>query len=386
MQGVSAIAHTASPFHTRADEPDELIVPAVQGTTSVLRSAARFGGPALKRIAVTSSCAAVLDPGAPRLFSEADWNEASIAEVRAHGRAAPGIAKYRASKTLAERAAWAFYEENKASVGWDLVVLNPPFVFGPVLHLVDAPEKLNSSMLEWFDTVVKGAKDNAALISQGCVHGLLGVLCEDAGADDEAAGRAGSMCATSRRRTCARSRSPRRAASASSSRRVRSSGKTGVRSLFPPALRLPCSLACSDRDAHYHYGRARGRHELRPEGNLARAKLRYVQGSAGPQARIPLDGGQHPRHARGLQGQGLVEAQERVSGARGGGRAARVPERSGCVKRKGRLRMCIARSLELQLCVSLSNGFELLQKPLCDMKHAVRTLPHLPVGVRAPQL
>ncbi|EMD31995.1 hypothetical protein CERSUDRAFT_119302 [Gelatoporia subvermispora B] len=167
VQGVSAIAHTASPFHTRADEPDELIVPAVQGTTSVLRSAARFGGPALKRIAVTSSCAAVLDPGAPRLFSEADWNEASVAEVRAHGRAAPGIAKYRASKTLAERAAWAFYEENKASVGWDLVVLNPPFVFGPVLHLVDAPEKLNSSMLEWFDTVVKGAKDNAALVSQG---------------------------------------------------------------------------------------------------------------------------------------------------------------------------------------------------------------------------
>ncbi|OCH88518.1 NAD-P-binding protein [Obba rivulosa] len=166
VKGVDAIEHTASPFHTNAVEPDELIAPAVKGTTSVLYSALRHGA-SVKRIVVTSSCAAVLDPSAPRLFSEADWNESSIAEVRAQGRDATGIAKYRASKTLAERAAWEFYNTHKGSVGWDLVVLNPPFVFGPVLHLVEAPEKLNSSMLEWFHTVIKGGKDKAALSSLG---------------------------------------------------------------------------------------------------------------------------------------------------------------------------------------------------------------------------
>lgn len=27
-------------------------------------------------------------------------------------------------------AAWEFYEKNKAEIGWDMTVLNPPFVFG----------------------------------------------------------------------------------------------------------------------------------------------------------------------------------------------------------------------------------------------------------------
>ncbi|PCH42483.1 NAD(P)-binding protein [Wolfiporia cocos MD-104 SS10] len=167
VQGVDAVEHTASPFHFKADDPDELIVPAVHGTTRVLESV-RTHGTSVRRVVVTSSCASVMQlQPEPRVFSEVDWNDAAIAEVRAKGRAAPQPAKYRASKTLAERAAWEFMERNKGSIGFDLVVLNPPYVFGPAIHEVGAPEALNESMHDWFHTVFKGSKTATQLSSVG---------------------------------------------------------------------------------------------------------------------------------------------------------------------------------------------------------------------------
>ena len=176
VKGVDAIAHTASPFHMRADDPDELIIPAVRGTTGILASA-RAHAPGVQRIVVTSSCASVLTPTPdPRVFSEADWNEASIAEVNEKGRDASGPAKYRASKTLAERAAWEFWNAHKSEVAWDLVVLNPPFVFGPVIHEVGSAVALNESARDWYNTVVGGAKDDAALATVGCALCLIAML------------------------------------------------------------------------------------------------------------------------------------------------------------------------------------------------------------------
>ncbi|KAI0635002.1 NAD-P-binding protein [Trametes polyzona] len=167
VQGVDAIEHTASPFHFKANDPDELIVPAVHGTTGILQSALKYGT-SVKRVVVTSSCAAVLSlSNEPRVFSEEDWNEGSVKEVREQGAAASQPAKYRASKTLAERAAWAFYEEHKGKLPWDLVVLNPPFVFGPAIHGVGAPESLNESAREWYLKVVKGEIDNEGLANIG---------------------------------------------------------------------------------------------------------------------------------------------------------------------------------------------------------------------------
>ncbi|KAI9058011.1 NAD(P)-binding protein [Trametes sanguinea] len=167
VKGVDAIEHTASPFHFKAIEPDELIVPAVQGTTSVLKSAQKYGT-SVKRVVITSSTAAILvPPTEPRVFSEVDWNEESIQEVKEKGRDASGPVKYRASKTLAERAAWEFYEKNKATLSWDLVVLNPPFVFGPAIHDVDVPENLNESARDWYFNVVKGKLDNDGLVTVG---------------------------------------------------------------------------------------------------------------------------------------------------------------------------------------------------------------------------
>ncbi|KZT73629.1 NAD(P)-binding protein [Daedalea quercina L-15889] len=167
VKDVDAIEHTASPFHAKADDPDELIVPAVQGTTRILESALAHGTN-VKRVAITSSVAAVLQIQAtPHVFTEADWNDASIVEVREKGVQASQGGKYCASKTLAEKAAWEFVEKNKGKLGWDLVALNPPYVFGPAIHEVDAPEVLNESLRDWFFTVFKGSKTKEQLSSMG---------------------------------------------------------------------------------------------------------------------------------------------------------------------------------------------------------------------------
>ncbi|KIP03369.1 hypothetical protein PHLGIDRAFT_110983 [Phlebiopsis gigantea 11061_1 CR5-6] len=163
--GVEAIAHTASPFYTTAKEPDELLDPAVRGTLSILQSALAHGD-TVKRVVITSSTAAIASPSpTPRVFTEADWNEYSPRVVAEQGAAAPPADMYRASKALAERAAWDFVAKHKERIGWDLAVINPPFVYGPVLHEVSDPEQLNTSMVDWYRNLVKSSKTNEQLLS-----------------------------------------------------------------------------------------------------------------------------------------------------------------------------------------------------------------------------
>ncbi|KAI0051450.1 D-lactaldehyde dehydrogenase [Auriscalpium vulgare] len=163
VKGVDLVEHTASPFHFKVKQPEELIVPAVHGTVGILESVKKYGT-SVKRVVITGSTASVLRPAdGPITFSEADWNESAIAEVKEKGSAALPMIIYRASKTLAEKSAWEFYEKHKASVGWDLVVLNPPFVFGPPIHEVRALTELNTSMQDMYDTTVLGKRDAAGL-------------------------------------------------------------------------------------------------------------------------------------------------------------------------------------------------------------------------------
>jgi hypothetical protein len=60
----------------------------------------------VKRIVITSTTGAVRSTlPEPKLFTEADFNEQAIQQVERDGRAADGMAKYQASKTLAEKGA-----------------------------------------------------------------------------------------------------------------------------------------------------------------------------------------------------------------------------------------------------------------------------------------
>jgi hypothetical protein len=81
-------------------------------------------------------------------FTEQDWNETSPKIVEEEGEKVDPMQAYRTAKTWAERAAWKFVEEEKPS--WDLVTVNPPFVLGPIIHQVNKPESLNTSVAAWW--------------------------------------------------------------------------------------------------------------------------------------------------------------------------------------------------------------------------------------------
>ncbi|KZV61697.1 D-lactaldehyde dehydrogenase [Peniophora sp. CONT] len=160
VKSIDVVAHTASPFHMHADDPAEIIDPAVKGTVSILKSILAHGKD-VKRVVLISSIVAVwtMIVDKPTTFTEKDWNEQAIQIVQEKGKDADGASKYGASKTLAEKAAWALIEEHKPT--WDLAVLNPPFIWGPPIHDVQSADKLNTSQKMLFDILTCAWPDEA---------------------------------------------------------------------------------------------------------------------------------------------------------------------------------------------------------------------------------
>jgi len=122
MAGARYVLHVASPIpSTMPKHPDDLIVPAREGTLNVMRAASRA---AVERVVQTSSSSAVCygcdDPNV-RLFTEADWTDPN------HKDNVP----YTQSKTIAERAAWAELPNLPRELEW--VAINPGLILGPVL-------------------------------------------------------------------------------------------------------------------------------------------------------------------------------------------------------------------------------------------------------------
>ncbi|KAH6916476.1 D-lactaldehyde dehydrogenase [Coprinopsis sp. MPI-PUGE-AT-0042] len=163
VKGVEGIVHTASPVHLFAPSStvEEFVEPAVKGTTGILRSAAKHGT-SVKGIVTTASIASVLNIEKPeqRTYTEADWNEESEKILAEKGVKAGNGVMYSASKTLAERAAWNFYKENKDNISWTLTVLHPPM---PPIQEVSSLESLNTSMLAFWHQLIPETKQFAPL-------------------------------------------------------------------------------------------------------------------------------------------------------------------------------------------------------------------------------
>jgi dihydroflavonol-4-reductase len=122
LAGADALLHTASPLPlVQPVNEQDVIRPAVQGTLRAFRAARAAN---VNRIVMTSSSVAVMfterEPGRAAL-DETDWSDLD------HPCATP----YVKSKTLAERAAWDFVEDQGA--GLQLTTINPAFVLGPPL-------------------------------------------------------------------------------------------------------------------------------------------------------------------------------------------------------------------------------------------------------------
>jgi nucleoside-diphosphate-sugar epimerase len=117
--GCDYVMHVASPIPFKAPKhEDELIRPAVDGTTRALTAAAKAG---VKRVVCTSSVDVVTrnSATAARQRTEADWSE--LAECNAYAK----------SKLLAERKAWDLAAEH----GFELAVVHSGAIIGPPLQV-----------------------------------------------------------------------------------------------------------------------------------------------------------------------------------------------------------------------------------------------------------
>jgi dihydroflavonol-4-reductase len=144
VDGCDEIHHVASPIPVvQPEDPDDLIVPARDGTLRVLRAARDAGA---RRVVLTSSFAAVgytPKPGAE--YTEADWTDPDT----------PGLAPYPRSKAIAERAAWDLMRD----AATELVVVNPTAIFGPTLTAdLRSSTQLVKAMLDGTMQVVPRAR------------------------------------------------------------------------------------------------------------------------------------------------------------------------------------------------------------------------------------
>ncbi|KAH6903138.1 D-lactaldehyde dehydrogenase [Coprinopsis sp. MPI-PUGE-AT-0042] len=155
VKGMDAIEHTASPIHWNASTPRDVIDPAVNGTLGILKSAQAHGR-TVKRIVITSSIGSIHQKSDPdgTFYDDKSWNDEAVREVEEKGDKVALDELYYASKTLAERAAWDFYEKNKRTLSWDLTILNIPWVLGPPIQEVSTPSALNGSMKLWWNMLI----------------------------------------------------------------------------------------------------------------------------------------------------------------------------------------------------------------------------------------
>jgi len=116
MNGCQLVIHVASPFYlAEPKDENELIAPAVEGTTRVLNAAKRAG---VKRVVLTSSVVAMTAGKPSGTYGPDAWSDVNT-----------NIGAYAKSKTLAERAAWDIVSDGSM----ELVAINPGFILGPSL-------------------------------------------------------------------------------------------------------------------------------------------------------------------------------------------------------------------------------------------------------------
>ncbi|GAB3407238.1 aldehyde reductase [Schumannella luteola] len=124
---VDFVLHVASPTLRTAVESEEAMIAAARdGVRRVLRASRDAG---VKRVVLTSASGAIVygHPKRTEPFTENDWTVVDN----------PDVAPYQRSKTLAERAAWAFVEQEGGAL--ELAAVNPTAVIGPLLGTDDPP-------------------------------------------------------------------------------------------------------------------------------------------------------------------------------------------------------------------------------------------------------
>lgn len=152
-----AVIHTASPFTFNVSNFErDLLNPAINGTKTILKVTQRLL-PTVKRVVITSSFVAMMnvrDP--PTVYTDSDWNPVTWDQALQDP-----LNAYSGSKTFAERAAWDFMQQEEPN--FDIVVVNPPLIFGPTPDSLSSPGKVNTSNERIQDLILGKFKDGPSL-------------------------------------------------------------------------------------------------------------------------------------------------------------------------------------------------------------------------------
>lgn len=122
MKGCEFVLHVASPFINIEPKDENLYIrPAVDGTMRALKAAKKAG---VKRVVLTSSMVSMLENADKSINIDSNsWTNVNSKNVSAYAK----------SKTLAEKSAWDFINDQKDENPMELTVVNPGPVFGPTL-------------------------------------------------------------------------------------------------------------------------------------------------------------------------------------------------------------------------------------------------------------
>jgi dihydroflavonol-4-reductase len=150
VDGCQYVIHTASPTpFTNAKTEDDFVIPAVNGVLYVMRAAKKAG---VKRFVLTSAFGAIgMGTKKTTPYTEEDWTVLN-----------DSVAPYQKSKTISEKAAWDFIENE--GKGMELSVVNPTAVAGPVLaddfsHSIQNIKQMLEGQMKGCPKIISGYVD-----------------------------------------------------------------------------------------------------------------------------------------------------------------------------------------------------------------------------------
>jgi len=149
-EGCQYVIHPASPTpNTDAKTEDDFVIPAKNGVLFVLRAAKKAG---VKRVVLTSAFGAVgFGTVKTTPYTEEDWTVLNDT-----------VFPYQRSKTISEKAAWDFI--NNEGAGMQLAVVNPTAVLGPVLsddfsHSIQNIKQMMNGDMKALPKIISGYVD-----------------------------------------------------------------------------------------------------------------------------------------------------------------------------------------------------------------------------------
>ncbi|GAB4831029.1 hypothetical protein Ancab_005044 [Ancistrocladus abbreviatus] len=152
FEGCDVVFHVATPVNFASEDPEnDMIKPAIQGVLNVLKASMK--AKSVKRVVLTSSAAAVSINklnGTGLVMNEDNWTEVEFLYSEK-----PPTWGYLVSKTLAEKEAWKFAQENNI----DLITVIPTLMAGPSLT-PDVPSSIGlaTSLLSGNDFLINALK------------------------------------------------------------------------------------------------------------------------------------------------------------------------------------------------------------------------------------